>query len=306
MAETIEELEAQLAAAIDAYQQVQLLKTLTEAHKQQGNFETALTYYEQFYTKRQQIESELTQYYEHLEELVEARTAELKKIYEQFQQEIIERKQAEEQFKTALQEKEALIREINHRVRNNLQVISSLFDLQIDYIKDKTCSKVFKENKHRIKSMVFIHEQLHQNRDLPQINFSDYVETLTNYLLRSYKPESGGKVNLLLNVVEVSLSIAQAIPCGLIINELVSNALKHAFPKGQAGTIWVELHRTEEQQLLLRVKDNGAGLLPEIDVRHAETLGLTLVTTLIKQLKGAFELKGEEGTEFNIVFTPKS
>jgi PAS domain S-box-containing protein len=215
---------------------------------------------------------------------------------------ITARKQAEEQLKASLQEKEVLLKEIHHRVKNNLQVVSSLLDLQADYITDEPAHLILQESQNRIKSMALIHERLYRSNDLARINFAEYVEDLIHHLLRSYGNLTG-RVSLQHYIAPVSLSIETAIPCGLIINELVSNALKYAFPQGRAGVIEVELQVSDQRQLLLTVKDNGIGLPTGIDFRRVKSLGLTLVMTLVKQLKGNIEFHSQSGTEFEIAFT---
>lgn len=215
---------------------------------------------------------------------------------------ITTRKQTEKQIRASLQEKEVLLKEIHHRVKNNMQVISSLLDLQADTIQDEQMHELFKESQSRVKSMALVHERLYQSKDLARIDFADYVESLTHHLLRSYGARLSG-VETHIDIAPISLSLETAIPCGLIINELVSNAFKHAFSKGQVGQIWIELHPIENRQVILRIKDNGGGFPPEIDFRRTTSLGLTLVNTLVRQLKGTIEVRSESGTEFNILFS---
>ncbi len=216
---------------------------------------------------------------------------------------ITARKQAEERIKTSLKEKEVLLKEIHHRVKNNLQIISSLLNLQSGYIQDKHAGEMFKESRNRVKSMALIHEKLYQSKDLARIDFADYIRHLTAHLLRSYSVHSP-TVNLKVNVDKVLLDIDTALPCGLIINELVSNALKHAFPTGKAGEICVDLHKDQEGKLVLVVGDNGTGLPPEFDFRHTESLGLQLVSTLTDQLEGTLELDQSQGTTFKLSLSP--
>ncbi|MEE8358125.1 MAG: PAS domain S-box protein, partial [Candidatus Hydrothermarchaeales archaeon] len=154
---------------------------------------------------------------------------------------ITERKKAEEEIKADLKEKEVLLQEIHHRVKNNLQVVSSLLELQSGYIKDKRDLRLLKESQNRIKSMALVHEKLYQSKDLANIDFSDYIEDLTNNLFMVYEANAS-KIALKIDVKDVSLGINAAIPCGLIINELISNSLKHAFPEGRGGEIEIVLH----------------------------------------------------------------
>ena len=236
-----------------------------------------------------------------LESEVAVRTAALDTSNKQLQQEIHERQQAEEQVKASLAEKEVLLREIHHRVKNNMQVISSMLDLQADTLQDEQVRDLFKESQHRIKSMALIHEHLYQTPDLARIDFVDYVESLTSHLLRSYGIK-GGAVTLHLDIASIYLSIETAIPCGLIINELVSNALKYAFPDDQGGDISIELQPKAAQDLRLVIRDNGVGLPSDMDFRQSRSLGMTLVMTLVKQIRGVMEWRSVHGLEFQITF----
>jgi len=218
-----------------------------------------------------------------------------------------EMRRAEDQIKASLQEKEVLLKEIHHRVKNNLQVIYSLLRLQSAHIKDKHDLEIFKESRNRVMSMAFVHEKLYQSEDLAMIDFAEYSRKLATSLFHSYAayPEI---IALEINVEDVFLGIDNAIPCGLIINELVSNCLKHAFPKGKKGKIRVELRSDKDlhagDKFTLTVSDDGIGFPKDLDFRNADTLGLQLVTTLVKQLKGTIELDRDGGTEFKITFAP--
>jgi len=215
---------------------------------------------------------------------------------------ITDRKRAEEMLKASLQEKEVLLKEIHHRVKNNLQVVSSLLSLQSGYIMDFQAREGFKESQNRIRSMALVHEKLYKSGDLSRINFPEYIESIADYLRRSYASNCRG-VRLNLDVDDVSLNIDRAIPCGLIVNELISNCLKHAFPNGRSGDIYLSLHSIDGI-IDLVVKDNGAGLPKDLDIRKTKSLGITLVSTLVKQLKGTLEMRSEPGTEFKIRFKP--
>jgi two-component sensor histidine kinase len=210
------------------------------------------------------------------------------------------RTRAEEQILAALQEKEVLLQEIHHRVKNNLQVVSSLLNLQSRYIEDEKTLQMFRESQSRVKSMALIHERLYRSKDLAQIDFGEYVQTLTRDLFRSYQAQAGS-VALKVDVQDVFLGVDTAIPCGLIINELVSNALKYAFPDDRDGQLCVEL-ASDDGQYVLAVRDNGVGLPDGLDIQSTETLGLRLVTTLVRQLRGTVELRSDGGTEFEIRF----
>ncbi len=215
--------------------------------------------------------------------------------------EVSERKEAEARVKASLAEKEVLLKEIHHRVKNNLQIISSLLNLQSRHAADRLTREMFKESRSRVKSMALIHEQLYESEDLARINTADYIQRLTADLFRSYKLDSSD-VALSLNVSHVLLGVDVAIPCGLILNELVSNSLQHAFPKGRKGEVCVDLNAVEHDELTLTVSDNGVGLPEALDFRRSESLGLQLVNTLVEQLKGTIEHAGNHGTEFKVTF----
>ena len=216
-----------------------------------------------------------------------------------------EMKKAKEQIKGSLEEKEVLLKEVHHRVKNNLQVISSLFNLQLGYVRDKYDIEMFKESQDRVRSMALIHEKLYQSEDLARIDFAEYTRKLTTSLFHSYAvyPET---ITLEIKADDVFLCIDNAVPCGLIINELVSNSLKYAFPGGKKGEIRVELRSDKNphagNKFTLMVSDNGAGFPKDLDFRNTETLGLQLVMTLVKQIKGTIELDRDGKTEFKITF----
>jgi two-component sensor histidine kinase len=213
----------------------------------------------------------------------------------------IERKKAEEQIKASLREKEVLLREIQHRVKNNMQVMSSLINLQARNITNQEAIEVLKESQSRIRSMAFVHEKLYQSKDLAKINIYDYLSSLAVHLFHSYKIDPH-LIHLNLNVDNVFLDINSATPCGLIVNELISNSLKHAFPEERKGEINIEFHPREDQKLELIVKDDGVGFPEGMDFRQTETLGMQLVNMLVQQLEGTIELLKDKGTEFRIVF----
>ena len=243
---------------------------------------------------------------QHPDELLKERVAELKTINEQLQTEIAERKRAEEEIKASLKEKEVLLKEIHHRVKNDLQVVSSLLYLQSEHIKDEQSLATIRESQSRIKSMALVHEQLYQSKGLARVDFAEYIQNLATYLFRSYgvNPDA---ITLKINADDVSLGIDTAIPCGLIISELVSNSLKHAFPAGKAGgdresEIRINLHADDDNKLTLIVSDNGVGLPRDLDFRNTESFGMHLVNTLTRQLEGTIELDRSGGTAFEITF----
>jgi len=219
----------------------------------------------------------------------------------QIAMDITERKLVEEQVKASLQEKEVLLKEIHHRVKNNLQVISSLLSLQSSYIEDRKFLGVLDDSQHRVRSMALIHEKLYQSANLAQIDFGDYIRELASYLLQSQDTHLRG-ITLNVQVTDTFLDIDTAVPCGLIINELVSNSLKHAFPKGQNGEIFIKMWAIDRQQVTLIVGDNGLGFPQELDFRETESLGLQLVNTLVEQLEGVIELGRNNGSRFTINF----
>ncbi len=213
---------------------------------------------------------------------------------------ITEKKLAEEQMKESLQEKEVLLKEVHHRVKNNLQVISSIMNLQSSYIKDKYALEMLRELQNRIKSMSFIHESLYQTTAFASVKFSEYIVTLTKNLIHSYRIYSG-LIELHHDVKEVFLNLDTSIPCGLIVNELVSNALKYAFPDGKKGAVWVRLNEINNT-VTLTVSDNGIGLPEKLDFRNTESLGLQLVTSLVEQINGEILCENKIGTKFTVTF----
>ncbi len=214
---------------------------------------------------------------------------------------ITERKLSEEKIKAALREREVMLREIHHRVKNNMQIISSLLRLQSRQIKNKRILDIFNVGQNRIRSMALIHESLYQSKDLSRINFADYIKRLTTHLFSMYRI-GAERVQLKVDVGEVFLDINRAIPCGLIVNELVSNSLKHAFPNGQEGKIVVKMNGNSRGKISLIVKDSGIGFPEDLDFKKTETLGMQLVTDLVAQIDGKIKLMKEQGTEFRVVF----
>ena len=214
---------------------------------------------------------------------------------------INERKKAENKIKASLNEKEVLLKEIHHRVKNNLQIISSLLDLQANYVDDKEAINVLQESQNRVKSMAMIHEMLYQSPDLASINISNYIQNLVQDLFYSY----GAKNNVIpiIDVEQTFLNIETAIPCGLIMSELVSNSLKYAFPNNETiGEIFVSVHSYDKEFELI-ISDNGIGLPEDLDFKDMQTsLGLRLVNMLVKQLEGSIELERTHGTKFKIKF----
>lgn len=202
---------------------------------------------------------------------------------------------------TLLDEKEILLKEIHHRVKNNLQIISSLLNLQTRGIEDSDTLQNLRDSQTRIRSMALIHEKLYQSPSLASIDFGEYVKSLAFDLFQTYRGQSSG-IQLEIKADEVLISLDQAVSCGLILNELMTNALKYAFPHGRSGTIWVELQTTAQQILMLRVTDDGVGLPPDFDIFHSKSLGLQLVNNLARQLNAEIEVADSSGTSFSISF----
>lgn len=224
-----------------------------------------------------------------------------RRIFTLILRDITERKREEEKIRASLREKEILLKEIHHRVKNNLQIISSLLNLQSAHIRDPRALEVFKEGQGRVRSMALIHEKLYQSDDLARVDFSEYIRNLAAYLFRSYEVHAGA-VALNVEAEDVLLGVDTAIPCGLIINELVSNSLKHAFPGGGGGSINIRLRPAGAERLTLTVADDGVGLPEGFDVRATPSLGLQLVNTLARQLGGDVLVGGCAGAEFSITF----
>jgi PAS domain S-box-containing protein len=216
--------------------------------------------------------------------------------------EITDKKVIEKQVRESLREKEILLQEVHHRVKNNLQVISSILNLQSSYVKDKNTLNILRESQNRIKSMSFIHESLYQTKDFSSIDFADYILSLSNNLIHSYNIGSG-TVRLDTDFEKVFLNLDQAIPCGLIVNELLSNALKYAFTGNKKGVLNLSI-KEKQNKVYLRIKDNGVGLPPEFKFEEADSLGLQLVFTLIEQLDGEvkFSTAPNKGTDYLITF----
>lgn len=215
---------------------------------------------------------------------------------------ITERREAEEQIRASLRAKETLLREIHHRVKNNLQVINSLLRLQSRQIKDKRYADSLGESQDRIRSMALIHEALYESKDVASVDFRDYIRHLSMQLFRSHGT-STARIALDVDAESLLLGIDFAIPCGLIINELVSNCLKHAFPGDRRGEIKISFHAVDENEIALTVSDNGIGIPEDVDFRKTRSLGLHLVTMLAEdQLRGQIELDRASGTEFRITF----
>ena len=240
--------------------------------------------------QRKEAEKALRRAHDQLEITVQQRTAELT--------------QANKEIGSSLAEKEVLLQEIHHRVKNNLQIITSLLQLQAKYAKEPAAVEMFRESQNRVRSMALVHERLYQSKNLANVDFAAYVSGLAHQLFRSYRTNDN-QITLHTDVRGIHLPIDAAVPCGLIINELVSNCLKHAFPAGREGEIRIELGPNKEGMALLSVRDNGVGLPANVDARKSDSFGLRLIAALVDQLRGSVQIEREAGTIFRITFPLK-
>jgi two-component sensor histidine kinase len=222
-------------------------------------------------------------------------------LYRQVQEELVQRRQAEAQLTASLREKEVLLKEVHHRVKNNLQIVSSLLELQSDALDDAALLAQFRDSQDRIRSMALVHETLYQSQELARLDLAHYIHTLSAQLVQSYNIDPQ-RITVRIQVHTVVLDMDQAIPCGLILNELLSNAFKYAFPHNCSGEVYVALHADTAQQVALVVRDDGIGFPDDIDFRHTESLGLQLVVMLTEQLQGTITLERADGTTFTLTF----
>ena len=213
---------------------------------------------------------------------------------------ITEKKLNEDKITQSLKEKEILLKEVHHRVKNNMQVISSILNLQSSYVSDAYALNLLKECQNRIKSMAFIHESLYQTKNFESVNFSEYVTTLTKNLVHTYSVNAK-KIKLILTLDKLFLNLDTSIPCGLILNEIISNSLKYAFPDNRDGIIFVTL-KSNKNKVELEAGDNGIGIPLSIDLKQSQTLGLQLVDSLVEQINGTVILDRTKGTKFKIEF----
>ncbi|NMB79404.1 MAG: PAS domain S-box protein [Methanomicrobiales archaeon] len=216
---------------------------------------------------------------------------------------ITERKRYEERLETSLKEKEVIIKEVHHRVKNNMQVISGFLELQSNYVTDPVAVEKLGECQRRVRTMALVHERLYQSRSLGVINAADYIKSLVEDLMNSYSLAT--LVDVTVEIDDVSINLDMAIPCGLIINELVTNSLKYAFAGRESGTLSVSLHHRSDHMFCLVVKDNGVGLPADFETRSKSSLGMQLVGVLVHQLGGEMQVTHEPGAQFSIVFPEK-
>jgi PAS domain S-box-containing protein len=224
-------------------------------------------------------------------------------ILQQAQNEIQQREQAELKLRSALAEKEVLLKEVHHRVKNNLQIVSSLLHLQAQTIQDPQVIKAIQESQNRIESISLIHKNLYTNPNIGKLDIAEYITNLVTGILLSYQIIPG-QISLQTDIDSVILNVDQAIACGLIINELISNALKHAFPDKNTGQVNISLHKNKNHDIEMRIQDNGIGLADNIDWMTTSSLGLSLVYDLVtEQLEGSITIERHQGTIFNIQFS---
>lgn len=213
-------------------------------------------------------------------------------------------KMTESALKRSVEEKELLLREVYHRVKNNLNVVKSLLALQSRNITDSDAQRVFKTSQGRIKSITMLHDMLSRSAGPRDINFSKYLDSLSDMILENYSV-SPGDVRLIKDLDVTCLDIDAAIPCGLIVHEIISNSLKHAFPEGR-GEVYVGLKRQDNGFHELTIRDDGVGLPEEVDIHESESLGMQLIMGLTKQIGGTVEIKSGSGTSYSIQFRPET
>lgn len=217
---------------------------------------------------------------------------------------ITARKQAEEKISQSLREKELLLKEIHHRVKNNLQVVSSLLKLQSGYVKDENSLDVLIDSQNRVRSMALVHQKLYQSKDFSEIDLSEYIKQLCDHLITVFKTRADN-IKISVKSEDLNLSIDYAIPCGLILNELISNSLKYAFPNGKKGEILIVLNKNSDGKYFISLSDNGIGFPENIDYRKTKSLGLQLVNTLVGQIDGIITMENKSGTSYTITFPPQ-
>ena len=211
-----------------------------------------------------------------------------------------ERDQTEKRITGSLREKETLLKEVHHRVKNNFQIISSLLSLQADSIQDQGSLQVFAESQSRIRAIALVHEKLYASADFFSIDMEAYMGSLAGHLVQAYTISD--RIGFKMNIGRVMIGIDQAIPCGLILNELITNAVKYAFPAGRKGEVIIELRQESEKQLVLIVRDTGIGMPAHRDSTKVDSIGLRLVEQLVEQIQGHLQVEFAGGTVFTIRF----
>ena len=254
-------------------------------------------------TERKAAEEAIRTFSEDLERKVTERTSDLSDVNLKLVTEIDIRLDAEKQLNKTVGEKEVLLREIHHRVKNNLQIIISLLNLQSRYITDEKILAAIRESQNRVKAMSLVHEKLYQSENISKINLDDYIRFLGTGLIQFYGAKSRG-ITLTTDIRDIHVDINAAIPLGLIINELISNSIKYAFPDREKGEIFISV-RKENHTLSVLFKDNGVGIPADLDWRNTDSLGLRLVISLVEQMDGTIELDRTAGTAFSMVLQEK-
>lgn len=255
---------------------------------------------------QREAEAALKQAKDTLERMVEERTAALNALTAELRADIAQRQQIEQELRdsqtrlqAAVQEKEVLLAEVYHRIKNNLQIISSLLDLQADSVADPQVRALFEDSQQRIQAVALLHESLSQVRNVTRIPAAEYINRLGTQLFQAYAPP-GDRVTLRIQADPIWIDVRNAVPCGLLVNELLSNSLKYAFPGDQGGEITITLRATSEGQMVLIVRDTGIGFPADLDFRHTDSLGLQLVCLLTEQLGGTIELDRASGTQWTL------
>jgi PAS domain S-box-containing protein len=244
---------------------------------------------------------QLRQAHKDLETRVQQRTSELSEANSRLAAEVGERKRAEEMTTASLREKELLLREVHHRVKNNLQIVSSLLKLPLRMSRAEGLADIVRETQDRIRSIWLIHEKLYRSEDLSFVDFDEYVHTLATHLFESYSVDRS-RISLTIDCERVRLDVDTAIPCGLVLNEIVSNSLSHAFPGARHGEVAIRLRRVADEHCRLVVRDNGVGIAGGVDFSSESTLGMRIVESLAKQIDGTVEMDTSAGTTFAITF----
>ena len=253
----------------------------------------------------QKQEEELEHYRKHLEELVQMRTQELELMNQDLKEEIDRRIDTEEILRAAYREKEILLQELNHRTKNNMQAISSMLALQADISGDEQVKSILHDTQNRIKSMALVHQKLYQADNLSRIDLRDYINDLGMRLMVSY--QMTGRITLSLEIEDIYLTLRTAIPCGQIFSELLSNAMKYAFPGDMKGEIRIRVHRIEQDIIEMHIADNGIGVPKDFNFRSPNTFGLQSVYALTEhQLQGRITFVGDNGVTCIIQFHDSS
>tara|TARA_R110001592_G_scaffold19937_4_gene81401 strand:- start:1918 stop:3312 length:1395 start_codon:yes stop_codon:yes gene_type:complete len=214
---------------------------------------------------------------------------------------ITERKQQEESLKAALKEKEILLSEIHHRVKNNLQIIDSLIGIQSEKVIGEKALGAFQESQNRVRSIAMIHQILYESQDFSKVEIASVINGLVDNLIQSYGIDLG-QIGMDLDLASVHLPIDKSIPLGLIINEIVTNTLKHAFPEGRLGRLYIKIKKEEFNNINLTIEDTGVGIPQDFSIEESTSLGLQLIQTLVDQLGGTLEIRRKDPTRFHIVF----